>query len=79
MPWGVELGLGVEMISSQEVLQVAPHLRVDDLAGALWVDEDAQVSPVDLCAAYASGIKQLGGQIEEGQPVERIVTDKGKL
>ena len=76
---GCRVGLGVEMISSQEVLQVAPHLRVDDLAGALWVDEDAQVSPVDLCAAYASGIKQLGGLIEEGQPVERIVTDNGKL
>ncbi len=76
---GCRVGLGVEMISPQEVLQVAPFLRVDDLAGALWVDEDAQVSPVDLCAAYASGIKQLGGLIEEGQPVERIETNNGRL
>ncbi len=76
---GCRVGLGVEMISPQEVLQAAPHLNVDDLAGALWVDEDAQVSPVDLCAAYASAVKQLGGLIEEGQPVERIETDNGKL
>ncbi len=76
---GQRVGLGVEMISPAEVRQAAPHLKVDDLVGALWVDEDGQVSPVDLCAAYAAGAKRAGVQISENQAVQEIRTKGGRL
>ncbi len=76
---GSRVGLGVEMISPSEALSAAPHLNVNDLAGALWVDEDAQVSPVDLCAAYATGFKACGGMIEEEQAVRQIESENGRL
>ena len=75
---GCRVGLGVEMISPQEAAAVAPHLSVDDLVGALWVDEDAQVNPVDLCAAYGTGAKQFGVQIFENQPVQKIEVQAGR-
>lgn len=76
---GCRVGLGVEIISPREVAQIMPHLRVDDLAGALWVAEDAQVNPVDLCAAYAAGAKQFGVQIFENEPIRTVTTDTGRI
>ncbi len=76
---GCRVGLGVEMISAREIQQVAPHLKVNDLVGGLWVDEDAQVNPVDLCAAYAVGAKKFDVLVEENQPVRSILAKNGRV
>ncbi len=76
---GSRVGLGVEIISPREVAEVAPHLHVDDIIGALWVDEDAQVNPVDLCAAYAAGARKSGVQVLENEPVREIITNAGRI
>ena len=76
---GRRAGLGVEMISGPEVGQTLPFLRSDDLAGALYVEEDGQVSPVDLCMAYAAGARSRGVVIEEGCGVTGFVVDKDRV
>ena len=63
---GEMAGLDARIVGRDEVAAVAPNLRIDDLAGALWVAEDGQASPVDLCMAYARGAREAGVRIREG-------------
>ena len=63
---GEMAGLGARMVTPDEVAEAAPNLRIDDLAGALWVAEDGQASPVDVCMAYAKGARAAGVRIREG-------------
>ena len=58
--------LDARMVGPGEVSAAAPNLRVDDLAGALWVAEDGQANPVDVCMAYAQGARAQGVRIREG-------------
>ena len=63
---GEMAGLDARMAGRDEVAAAAPNLRVDDLAGALWVAEDGQANPVDVCMAYARGSRAAGVRIREG-------------
>ena len=63
---GEMAGLDARMVGRVEVAAAAPNLRVDDLAGALWVAEDGQANPVDVCMAYAKGARAAGVRIREG-------------
>ena len=62
---GEMAGLDARMVEPEEVAAAAPNLRVDDLAGALWVAEDGQANPVDVCMAYAKGARAAGVRIRE--------------
>ena len=53
-------------------------MHSDDLAGGLWVEQDGQVNPVDLCMAYARGAKALGVEIREHSRVADIQTRDGR-
>ena len=63
---GEMAGLDARMVGRDDVAAAAPNLRVDDLAGALWVAEDGQANPVDVCMAYAKGARAAGVRIREG-------------
>ena len=62
---GDMVGLNVEIFSPDQVKARMPSLNTEDLAGALWVAEDGQANPVDLCMAYAKGARNAGVRIEE--------------
>ena len=62
---GEMAGLDARMVGRDEVAAAAPNLRVADLAGALWVAEDGQANPVDVCMAYAKGARAAGVRIRE--------------
>ena len=62
---GEMAGLDARMVAPDEVAAAVPDLRVDDLAGALWVAEDGQANPVDICMAYAKGARKAGVRIRE--------------
>ena len=67
-------GLDAGIITPAEVARHWPQLKVDDLAGALWVPADGQTNPVDTTMAYAKGARQSGVKIIEKTPVEDIET-----
>ena len=62
---GEMAGLDARMVGRDVVAAAAPNLRVADLAGALWVAEDGQANPVDVCMAYAKGARAAGVRIRE--------------
>ena len=67
---GQTQGLSPRMVEASEVS--IPQLDLRTHAGALFVPEDANVNPVDLCMAYAKGARKRGVTILEKAPVQSI-------
>ncbi|MBT8433168.1 MAG: FAD-dependent oxidoreductase [Gammaproteobacteria bacterium] len=76
---GDRSNLATQILSAAEIQQRLPTLHTDDLAGGLWVDQDGQVNPVDLCMAYARGARALGVEIREHSRVTDIETRGGTV
>lgn len=71
---GDRSGLATEIIDSGEISRRLPLLQTQDLAGGLWVEQDGQINPVDLCMAYARAARARGIEIREHSLVEDIET-----
>lgn len=52
-----------------------PGLALEGIVGALKVEEDANVNPVDLCMAYAKGARLKGADIREGVEVAELLVE----
>ncbi|MDX1576661.1 MAG: FAD-dependent oxidoreductase, partial [Kiloniellales bacterium] len=76
---GEMTGLDARILSAAQVGDKLPLIRVDDLAGALWVEEDGQANPVDLCMAYAKGARGAGVRIREKSAVVAIDKSGGRF
>ena len=64
-------------IVAPDVVDV-PGLDPAGLVGALRVEEDANVNPVDLCMAYAKGARAKGAEIREAVQVARLLVENGR-
>jgi glycine/D-amino acid oxidase-like deaminating enzyme len=64
--------LSTEILSPFEIEERLPFLRTDDLVGGMWVEQDAQVNPVDLCMAYSRAATSNGVEISEKSRVREI-------
>ncbi len=71
-------GIEFEFISPSEAGRIAPLLRTDDLAGAVWIPGDGKANPTDLTQSLAKGARMRGVQIREGVKVTgvRLVKDR---
>jgi len=58
-------GLECELLSPQQALERYPVLRVDDLAGAIWLPGDGTANPTDLTQALAKGARLGGARVLE--------------
>jgi glycine cleavage system aminomethyltransferase T/glycine/D-amino acid oxidase-like deaminating enzyme len=76
---GEMTGLTTRIVRPEDIAQRVPTLRVTDLAGGLWVAEDGQASPVDICVAYAKGARAGGVRIREGVACVGIDSCKGAV
>lgn len=72
---GRHFGLNARVIDADEV--DVPGLDVSGHAGAMWVAEDANVNPVDLCMAYARAARSKGVEIRENCAVSGILAKDG--
>lgn len=76
---GEVCNLSVEVIDAAAVGERVPGISLNGLEGALWVVEDGQASPVDICAAYAKRARAAGIRILEGAACSGIVTKGGRV
>lgn len=76
---GELVGLSVRELSPKQVGERFPLARTADLAGGLWVDEDGQANPVDICMAYAKGARMCGVDVREQMGVRSIETKQGRV
>jgi 4-methylaminobutanoate oxidase (formaldehyde-forming) len=72
---GRHFGLTPSVVSGPEV--VVPGLDTAGVVGALRVEEDANVNPVDLCMAYAKAARAGGTVIREGVAVAALLVAGG--
>ncbi|MDQ2068149.1 FAD-dependent oxidoreductase [Xinfangfangia sp. CPCC 101601] len=56
-----------------------PGLNLSGVVGAMAVEEDANVNPVDLCMAYARQAKAQGAEIVENARVARILVEDKRV
>ena len=72
-------GIAFDYVSPTEAARIAPILRTDDLAGAVWIPGDGKVNPTDLTQSLAKGARQRGAAIHEGVKVTGVRTTQGRV
>lgn len=72
---GRHFGLTPSIVSPDGI--DVPGLDLQGVVGALRVEEDANVNPVDLCMAYAKAARAKGAVIREGVQVEALLVENG--
>ena len=69
----------IEEISPTDVKERYPHLNVEDVTGAVYLEKDGQGDPANIALALAKGAKQNGATVVEGVKVTSIEQADGKV
>jgi glycine cleavage system aminomethyltransferase T/glycine/D-amino acid oxidase-like deaminating enzyme len=72
-------GLHVELIQPLAVAERIRGLPIAGLQGALWVDEDGQANPVDICTAYAKAARAAGISVLEQTACSGFQIENGRV
>jgi glycine cleavage system aminomethyltransferase T/glycine/D-amino acid oxidase-like deaminating enzyme len=72
-------GVEVEEISPQEINDLFPLARIDDLLAGFYVKGDGTVNPVDATLSIAKGARMKGARILEGVPVTGVLKQNGRV
>lgn len=77
-----------EILDPKQVMEILPHLRLNDLVGASYNEKDGHVNPFHVTQAYANAARRLGVDIrtytevagieKEGCKVTGVVLDNGE-
>ncbi|HQY30375.1 MAG TPA: FAD-dependent oxidoreductase, partial [Thermomicrobiales bacterium] len=66
-------GVFSQEISAAAVQQIWPMMKVDDLAGALFIPDDGRTEPASTARALAEGARMQGVQVREGVEVTGLL------
>src|SRR5262245_4547810 len=72
-------GVDVQEISPQEVKELFPLARVDDVLAGFYVADDGRVNPVDVTMSLAKGARMRGARIIEGVAVTDFLQRNGSV
>ena len=72
-------GIAFDYVSPAEAAKIAPILRTDDLAGAVWIPGDGKANPTDLTQSLAKGARLRGAKLFEGVKVTGVRTAQGRV
>lgn len=70
-------GVDVLEISPEEIGELFPPARVDDIHAGFYVKEDGRVNPVDVTMSLAKGARMRGVQIVQGVAATGITKKNG--
>ncbi|WP_420610325.1 GcvT family protein [Candidatus Poriferisodalis sp.] len=76
---GRSIGVESRELDMDELSQMWPLMRTDDLVGALYLPDDGMVSPVDVTMALAKGARARGCRVIEGVAVTGLETRNGAI
>jgi glycine cleavage system aminomethyltransferase T/glycine/D-amino acid oxidase-like deaminating enzyme len=72
-------GIAFDYVSPAEAGRIAPVLRTDDLAGAVFIPGDGKANPTDLAQSLAKGARMRGARIFEGVRVTAVTVEAGRV
>src|SRR5271166_4423394 len=70
-------GIDVHEISANEVRDLFPLAKTDDILAGFYVKEDGRVNPVDVTMAMAKGARMQGATIVEGVAATGVLQKRG--
>ncbi len=73
------VGLDVRMIGPDDVLKLAPPVRIDDVIKATFCPRDGLGDPHEFMQGYFRASKRLGVEIMNETPVTDIIVTDGKV
>ena len=73
-----ELGVDSRLLDGAALAAAEPALH-DGMAGAIEFPDDAQLRPERYTAELARRVRELGGEIVEGAPVEALEVERGAV
>src|SRR5256884_4914674 len=76
--WQVDHGVAVASGDRSAALDLEPMLN-PRTRGALYYPENRQLMPQDLARALARAAVDLGAVLREGAPLDRLLTDGGRI
>jgi len=71
--------IDVEEISSADVRARYPHVKSDDIVGAVYLAADGQCDPANITQALAKGARQEGVKIFEQTKVTKVHDAQGRV
>ena len=74
-----EVGVEAHLISPQDIQEMLPLFRTDDLVGGLWSPDDGRVNPTDLISIYASKARASGVHIREQITANNVSISHGEV
>ena len=72
-------GIPVRIISTDEIRQIVPYVRVDDILGGAYCPTDGYAAPYEVTMGYAAAARRLGVKIHEQRPVTKILRSSGRV
>jgi len=72
-------GIDVQEISPNQVKELFPIAKVDDILAGFYVPTDGRVNPVDVTMALAKGARMQGAKIFEETPALGIIQKNGRV
>ncbi len=73
------MGVPVQMLSPEEIAEMAPYLYLDDVVGATFCPTDGYADPYSVDMGFAKGARRLGVKIYEGIEVTDIKVEGGRV
>lgn len=73
------MGLAVHLLSPQEIKDRWPALRVDDLLGGSFTEQDGYAGPYEVLQGFARAARRNGALIREGVGVTAIQVKRGRV
>ena len=76
---GREAGIDTRFIGLDELHALEPLINLDGLEGAAYEPDGGWLNGTQMVLSWMIGAQQLGAHIVTGVPVDRILTDGGKV
>ena len=73
------LGVPVEVIAPEDARRIVPQLRIDDLVGATFCNEDGIANPHAIVQGYAKNARRLGATFRKDAEVTAIETSSKRV
>ncbi len=59
------IGVDYQMLTPEQIKELWPLAKTDDMVGGLLHPEDGHIAPADLCMAFIKGARRNGAEINE--------------
>ena len=69
----------VEVLNIDQIKKIYPAINEKDILGGIFMPGDGQADPIGVTNLLAKAAKELGVQIFEKSPIEKILVKKGRV